>query len=179
MRDRERRADAVVSSALDWIGRQSGKWFVWVHVYDPHVTYDPPAEWKTRFPADPYLGEVSWTDSALGVLFDRLSAQPRPTLTIVTADHGEGLGDHGELTHGVFAYESVLKVPLIVGEIGSSRRAASPNGRDGREPRAARRPPADDAGGVGCRPGRHAAGNVAARGHRGTRVPTDRRTSKR
>ena len=126
--DRERRADAVVSSALDWIGRQSGKWFVWVHVYDPHVTYDPPAEWKTRFPADPYLGEVSWTDSALGVLFDRLSAQPRPTLTIVTADHGEGLGDHGELTHGVFAYESVLKVPLIVGEIGSSRRAASRTG---------------------------------------------------
>ena len=61
------------SSALEWIGQQSGKWFVWVHVYDPHVTYDPPAEWKARFPSDPYLGEVSWTDSALGVLFDRLS----------------------------------------------------------------------------------------------------------
>ncbi len=116
--DRERRADAVVSSALEWIGKQSGKWFVWVHVYDPHVTYDPPAEWKARFPSEPYLGEVSWTDSALGVLFDRLSAQSRSTLAIVTSDHGEGLGDHGELTHGVFAYESVLKVPLIVSELG-------------------------------------------------------------
>lgn len=123
--ERERRADAVVSSALEWIGRQSGKWFVWVHVYDPHVTYDPPGEWKTRFSADPYLGEVSWTDAALGALFDRLSSQPRPTLTIVTSDHGEGLGDHGELTHGVFAYESVLKVPLIVGEIGSRSRGST------------------------------------------------------
>ena len=62
------------------------------------------------------------------VTFDRLSAQPRSTLAIVTADHGEGLGDHGELTHGVFAYESVLKVPLIVGEIGSGSRAAARTG---------------------------------------------------
>jgi tetratricopeptide (TPR) repeat protein len=126
--ERERRADAVVSSALEWIGRQSGKWFVWVHVYDPHVTYEPPGEWKTRFPADPYLGEVSWTDAALGPLFDRLSSQPRPTLAIVTSDHGEGLGDHGELTHGVFAYESVLKVPLIVSEIGSRGRGSTGTG---------------------------------------------------
>ncbi len=126
--DRERRADAVVSSALEWIGLQSGKWFVWVHVYDPHVTYDPPGEWKTRFPAEPYLGEVSFTDSALGVLFDRLSTQARPTLAVVTADHGEGLGDHGELTHGVFAYESVLKVPLIVSEIGAGARESTPTG---------------------------------------------------
>jgi arylsulfatase A-like enzyme/tetratricopeptide (TPR) repeat protein len=121
---RERRADAVVSAALDWIGRQSGKWFVWVHVYDPHVTYDPPGEWKARFPSDPYLGEVSWTDSALGVLLDRLGTHPRPTLAIVTSDHGESLGDHGELTHGVFAYEPVLNVPLIVAEIGSGVRAS-------------------------------------------------------
>jgi arylsulfatase A-like enzyme/Tfp pilus assembly protein PilF len=122
--DRERRADAVVASALEWIGRQSGKWFVWVHVYDPHVTYDPPGEWKTRFPADPYLAEVSFTDAALGALFDRLSTQTRTTLAVVTADHGESLGDHGELTHGVFAYEPVLKVPLIVSEIGARVREA-------------------------------------------------------
>ena len=125
--DRERRADAVVASALDWIGRQSGKWFAWTHVYDPHVTYQPPPEWAARFPSDPYLGEVSWTDFALGPLFDRLAAQPRPTLVIVTGDHGEGLGDHGELTHSLFAYESTLHVPLIVTEIaGSKPRAPSP-----------------------------------------------------
>lgn len=119
--ERERRADAVATAALDWIGRQSGRWFAWVHVYDPHVVYDPPTEWKARFPADPYLGEVSWTDAALGALLDRLKAQQRPSLVIVTSDHGEGLGDHGELTHGVFAYEPVLRVPLILGEIAASR----------------------------------------------------------
>jgi arylsulfatase A-like enzyme/tetratricopeptide (TPR) repeat protein len=119
--DRERRADAVVTSALDWIGRQQGKWFTWVHVYDPHATYQAPPEWAARFPSDGYLGEVSWTDFALGPLFDRLASQPRPTLVIVTADHGESLGEHGELTHGVFAYESTLRVPLIVAEIDPAR----------------------------------------------------------
>ena len=123
--DRERRADAVANSALEWIARQPGKWFAWVHVYDPHVVYDPPGEWKTRFPSDPYLGEVSWTDSALGALFDRLASQARPTLTIVTGDHGESLGDHGELTHGVFAYEPVLRIPLIVSEVRPGSRPAS------------------------------------------------------
>ena len=62
------------------------------------------------------------------MLFDRLSTQARPTLAVVTADHGEGLGDHGELTHGVFAYESVLKVPLIVSEIGAGARESTPTG---------------------------------------------------
>ncbi|MEZ5320305.1 MAG: sulfatase-like hydrolase/transferase [Vicinamibacterales bacterium] len=127
--ERERRADVVVASALDWIGRQSGKWFTWVHVYDPHVAYAPPAEWAAKFPSDPYLGEVSWTDAALGPLFDQLASQPRPTLVIVTGDHGEGLGDHGELTHSVFAYESTLHIPLIVAEVGgASGRAAASGG---------------------------------------------------
>ncbi|HSC28490.1 MAG TPA: sulfatase-like hydrolase/transferase [Vicinamibacterales bacterium] len=122
--DRERRADLVVDSALAWIGRQSGKWFAWVHVYDPHDPYEAPADWAARFPSEPYLGEVSWTDVALGTLFDRLSSQPRPTLVIVTADHGESLGEHGELTHSIFAYEAVLRVPLIVSELDPGRRDA-------------------------------------------------------
>ena len=134
--DRERRADAVVRSASDWIGRQAGTWFAWVHVYDPHATYAPPAEWAARFPSDPYLGEVSWTDAALGPLFERLAVQSRPTLVIVTADHGESLGEHGELTHGLFAYESTLRVPLLIAEIRPARaadaRARSSSGRDRR-----------------------------------------------
>jgi len=128
--ERERRADAVVASALDWIGKQPGKWFAWVHVYDPHVVYDPPQEWKARFPADPYLGEVSWTDAALAPLFDRLASQSRATLVVVTADHGESLGEHGEATHSVFAYEPVLKVPLIVTDVpGRGAGAAASGGR--------------------------------------------------
>jgi arylsulfatase A-like enzyme/Flp pilus assembly protein TadD len=116
--ERERPANAVVTAALEWIDAQTGKWFAWVHVYDPHATYQPPGEWASRFPGEPYLGEVSWTDSALGILLDRVAARTRPTFVVVTADHGEGLGDHGETTHSVFAYESTLRVPLIVGELG-------------------------------------------------------------
>jgi arylsulfatase A-like enzyme/Tfp pilus assembly protein PilF len=120
--ERERRADAVVAGALEWIDRQRGKWFAWVHLYDPHVLYEPPADWAQRFPSDPYLGEVSWTDAALAPLVDRLRSRGRPTLVIVTADHGEGLGDHDETTHGIFAYESTLRVPLIVAELGGAAR---------------------------------------------------------
>ena len=122
--ERERLADAVVGSTLTWIGQQQGKWFSWVHVYDPHVTYAPPKEWADKFPSDPYLAEVSWTDFALGALFDRLAALPRSTLVIVTADHGESLGEHGELTHSLFAYESTLRVPLIIAELGGTQTSA-------------------------------------------------------
>jgi arylsulfatase A-like enzyme/Tfp pilus assembly protein PilF len=126
--DRERPADAVVKAALDWLGSQPGKWFAWVHVYDPHEPYAPPAAFASRFPSDPYLGEVTWTDSALGPLFDRLGSQPRPTLVVVTGDHGESLGEHGERTHSLFAYESTLHVPLIVAEITPGQRESTAKG---------------------------------------------------
>jgi arylsulfatase A-like enzyme/Flp pilus assembly protein TadD len=114
----ERRADAVVASALDWIGRQNGRWFGWVHLFDPHAPYKAPPDWQAKYPTEAYAAEVAWTDFALGPLLDRLVQQSRPTLVIVTADHGEGLGEHGELTHGIFAYETTLHVPLMIGEIG-------------------------------------------------------------
>ena len=126
--DRERPADAVVKSALAWIGQQPSKWFAWVHVYDPHAPYQPPAEWAAKFPSEPYLGEVSWTDAALAPLFDRLSAQSRPTLIVVTGDHGESLGEHGEQTHSLFAYEPTLHVPLIVAESAPGQTASSRKG---------------------------------------------------
>lgn len=128
--ERERRADAVIASAGGWIGRQQGKWLAWVHLYDPHATYAPPREWAERYPASPYQGEVAWTDHALGALFDLLKNQPRNTLVIVTADHGEGLGDHGELTHGVFAYEAMLHVPLIIAETRADRARAGFSSRE-------------------------------------------------
>jgi arylsulfatase A-like enzyme/Tfp pilus assembly protein PilF len=127
--ERERPADIVVKSALDWIGAQPGKWFAWVHVYDPHEPYQPPGEFAARFASDPYLGEVSWTDAALGPLFDKLRGLNRPTLVAVTGDHGESLGEHGERTHSLFAYEATLRVPLIVAEIAPGAGTSLATGR--------------------------------------------------
>jgi arylsulfatase A-like enzyme/Tfp pilus assembly protein PilF len=126
--ERERPADAVVKAALDWIDTQPGKWFAWVHVYDPHEPYAPPGDFAARFASEPYLGEVSWTDAALGPLFARLNGLSRPTLVAVTSDHGEALGDHGERTHSLFAYEATLRVPLIVSEVVPSTAAAKVKG---------------------------------------------------
>jgi arylsulfatase A-like enzyme/Tfp pilus assembly protein PilF len=124
----ERRADAVVAAALDWTRAQKTKWFAWVHVFDPHAPYLAPEEFARRYPNDPYAAEVAWTDAALAPLLESLldatGAGSRPTLVIVTADHGESLGEHGELTHGIFAYESTLRVPLIVAEVKGASSAA-------------------------------------------------------
>ncbi len=114
----ERRADAVVAAATEWIGRQQQPWFAWVHVFDPHAPYAPPAPFDRQYADSPYAGEVAFTDSALAPLLDAArDASGRPTLVIVTGDHGEGLGDHGELTHGLFAYESTLRIPLIIAQL--------------------------------------------------------------
>jgi len=123
----ERRADAVVTAARAWIGAQRGRWFAWVHLFDPHAAYDPPEPFASRYPGEPYLGEVAYTDSALAPLLDDVRRMTdRPTLVVVTSDHGEALGDHGELTHGLFAYEATLHVPLIVTPLdGQPRRPAT------------------------------------------------------
>jgi arylsulfatase A-like enzyme/Flp pilus assembly protein TadD len=127
--DRERRADEVVKAALAWIDAQPGKWFAWVHVYDPHEPYEAPAGYGSGNASDAYAAEVAWTDAALGPLFDRLRTQTRPTLVVVTSDHGESLGEHGERTHSLFAYEATLKVPLIVAETDPARRDQKGAGR--------------------------------------------------
>ena len=114
----ERRADAVVASATAWIGRQDGRWFAWVHVFDPHAPYQPPPPFDREYARSPYYGEVAYTDAALAPLLDATRDRSgRPTLVIVTGDHGESLGQHGEATHGLFAYEPTLHVPLIVAQV--------------------------------------------------------------
>lgn len=123
----ERRAEEVVSDARAWIDTQRGKWFAWVHVFDPHAAYAPPPPFDAQYQADPYAGEVAYVDHALGALLDAAGRSSRPTLVLVTADHGEGLGEHGEATHGTFAYESTLRVPLILAQIGPG--AANKPGR--------------------------------------------------
>lgn len=118
----ERRADAVVSAARGWIAQQSKPWLTWVHVFDPHAGYAPPPPFDREYADNLYAGEVAYVDRALGALIEQVRGSSRPTLVIVTSDHGEGMGEHGEITHGTFAYESTLKVPLIVAQIGGSAR---------------------------------------------------------
>lgn len=113
----ERRGDDVVRLALAWWQRQpKGKpRFLWVHLYDPHAPYLPPEPFASRFKDNLYLGEVAAADSFLAPLLGPfMDGKEKPALVVVTADHGEALGEHGEQSHGLFAYEATLKVPLVV-----------------------------------------------------------------
>jgi choline-sulfatase len=120
----ERRAGEVVTKADAWISAQQKPWFAWVHVFDPHAPYAPPAPFERQYSDNPYAGEVAYVDSALAPLIELARKQPRPTTIIVTGDHGEAMGDHGERTHGLFAYESTLHIPLIVAQVGGGIREA-------------------------------------------------------
>jgi len=112
----ERRAAEVVAPARTWIDKQKGPWFCWIHIWDPHTPYTPPEPYASAYPSDPYSGEVAYVDTELGRILDdlRISGRNDRTIVVVTADHGESLGEHGELTHGYFAYNSTLHVPLII-----------------------------------------------------------------
>src|SRR5947207_7595312 len=119
----ERPAPAVVALARTWIAaHQAGRWFAWVHVFDPHAPYAPPPPFDAQYAGRPYYGEVAATDAALGPLLDDARAGERSTMVVATGDHGEALGDHGEESHGLFAYESTLRIPLIVAELGGEVR---------------------------------------------------------
>jgi arylsulfatase A-like enzyme/Tfp pilus assembly protein PilF len=117
----ERPATVVVARAATWIQTQDRRWFAWVHVYEPHAPYRPPPPFDAEYASQPYYGEVAAVDRALGPLFEVARRSVRPTLVVLTGDHGEALGDHGETTHGLFAYESTLHVPLIVAQTGARR----------------------------------------------------------
>jgi choline-sulfatase len=117
----ERPAGEVIAPALEWIRAQHGRWFAWVHLFDPHAPYAPPPPFDREYVRKPYLGEVAYVDQALRPLLDTVRGSSRPTLVLVTSDHGEGLGDHGELTHGLFAYESTLHVPLILAQFSNRK----------------------------------------------------------
>jgi arylsulfatase A-like enzyme/Flp pilus assembly protein TadD len=114
----ERRAEAVIERALAWLDGPAGAgpWFLWVHLFDPHQPWRPPEPFRTRYASAPYDGEVAYADHALAALFEALKARGLDgrTVVVLTGDHGESLGEHGELTHGYFAYNATLHVPLIV-----------------------------------------------------------------
>jgi choline-sulfatase len=106
----ERPANETTDRALAWLAKSSAQpRFVWVHYYDPHVPYTPPEPFASRYAKHPYLGEVAFMDQQLGRLLKGWSGA-----VIVVADHGEGLGDHGEQQHGDLLYQQTMHVPLLV-----------------------------------------------------------------
>ncbi len=94
--------------------------FLFVHYFDPHLPYTSPLEGREAFAGRPYDAEIAWVDEQLGRLLGELRrlGQAEKTLVILVADHGESLGDHGEETHGLFLYESTVRVPLIISSEG-------------------------------------------------------------
>lgn len=89
--------------------------FAWIHYFDPHQPYEPEAIDRAMAP-NPYDAEIAGVDRAIGRILDRLREQKQldDTLIVVTADHGESLGEHGEKTHAVFVYDATVKVPLLM-----------------------------------------------------------------
>lgn len=127
----ERRANEVADSALRWLesaagaaaGSRGHPFFAWLHFYDPHAPYSPPAPYADRFAGHPYDGEIAFTDAQVGRILDwlRSSQHDADTVIVLLADHGEGLGDHDELMHAVLVYQSTMRVPLIMSGPGIPR----------------------------------------------------------
>jgi len=113
----ERRGMDVVHRAQTWLAAHpAGPHFVWVHLYDPHDPYEPPAPYSLIYKDRPYDGEIAYADSALAnfVAYIKKQGWYENSVVIVVGDHGEGLGEHHENTHGIFLYDSTTHVPLIV-----------------------------------------------------------------
>ena len=113
----ERRGMTVVQHAEVWLGSHpAGARFVWVHLYDPHDPYEPPPPFSRIYKDRLYDGEIAYADSALGSFVRYLKSRGwyENSVVIVVGDHGEGLGEHKEETHGIFLYDSTIHVPLIL-----------------------------------------------------------------
>jgi arylsulfatase A-like enzyme/cytochrome c-type biogenesis protein CcmH/NrfG len=115
--EQERAAVDTVARARAWLDANNGHpSFCWVHLYEPHYPYAPPEPYASRFAGDPYEGEVAAADAALASLLRPIldAGKAATDVVVLTGDHGESLGAHGEATHGIFAYDATLRVPLIV-----------------------------------------------------------------
>lgn len=113
----DRKSAETVAAATKWIDAQGdAQFFAFVHLYDPHFPYRPPEPFASRHRDQPYYGEVEAADAALEPILSRVmeGRLKGRVLVVLTADHGESLGEHGEETHGIFAYEATLRAPLIL-----------------------------------------------------------------
>jgi len=121
----ERRGDLVTEEALRWLKVNPRQPFLlWVHLYDPHDPYTPPEPYATRYKAHPYDGEIAFDDAQVARLMSFLKeiGALSNSLIVLVGDHGEGLGEHGERTHGFFIYNSTLHVPLLIKVPGAAPR---------------------------------------------------------
>jgi len=113
----QRPANEVMDEALPWLEKKKGgKFFAWIHLYDPHSPYEPPAPYDKMYADRPYLGEIAFADSQLKRLWDFLESNGllRNTFIVFAGDHGESLGEHEEQSHGFFVYHAAVHVPLII-----------------------------------------------------------------
>ena len=123
----ERRGMEVVAHAETWFDKhRTGPHFVWVHLYDPHDPYEPPPPFSEKYKDHLYDGEIAYADSAVArwIAFLKKAGVYDNAIIVVTGDHGEGLGEHGEETHGLFLYDSTLHVPLLLKTPAAAHRGA-------------------------------------------------------
>jgi arylsulfatase A-like enzyme/Flp pilus assembly protein TadD len=117
LEEMERPGNLVADVTLDWLNKNhSKKFFLWMHLYDPHYPYRPPAPYNAEYKDRPYDGEIAFADAQVGRLIRFLKSKSlyRNTLIVLSGDHGESLGEHGEKTHGFFIYNATLHVPFVI-----------------------------------------------------------------
>ena len=116
-RHAERRAETVWKLGKEWLNKQKSPWFCFLHFFDPHTAYAPPKPYPQT-----YDGEIAYVDRVIGEIWRELEQRNLLSTTIIVllSDHGESLGEHGELDHGVFLYDATLKVPLLISAPGLS-----------------------------------------------------------
>jgi len=114
----ERKAEEVTQQSFAFLNRKKSKspFFLWVHYFDPHNIYRPPEPFAGQYPDNPYDGEIAYVDSEIGSLIEmlKITGYYEDTIIVLTSDHGEGLKEHDEYTHGLLVYDSTLHVPLII-----------------------------------------------------------------
>src|ERR1700756_1489053 len=122
----ERPGDIVADQALEWLSQNyQKKFFLWMHLYDPHFPYRPPTPYSEEYASHPYDGEIAFADAQVGRLLHFLKDKGlyQNTVIVLSGDHGESLGEHGEKTHGFFIYNATMRVPLIIHFPGKSAAA--------------------------------------------------------
>lgn len=113
----ERPGNVVVDKVLEWLSHNYQKpFFLWMHLYDPHYPYRPTSPFSDEYKSNLYDGEIAFADAQVGRLLRYLKEKGlyQKSLIVLSGDHGEGLGEHGEKTHGFFIYNSTLRVPLLI-----------------------------------------------------------------